>query len=354
MSQATLDRITRSVVKHYQRHKRDLPWRQTSDSYPIWISEIMLQQTRVATVIPYYLAWLQRFPTIEALAKAPLDDVLAMWSGLGYYSRARNIHRCAQEVCEDYAGRLPSAAAELRKLPGIGRYTAGAISSIAYGQQEPLVDGNVARVLCRVFEITESIKSTATTKRLWQLCSDLVPAKEPGDFNQGLMELGALICTPKQPACKDCPIGSNCGAHRNNRTEVLPITTPRQADADKPLLSSQAAFLVRRNKLLLAKRKPKGLYGGLWELPQAEHRLDLETLTGLSLCFAQAPPSIEHAQVLSHRRLRIQVWAAQATGRTRLAAQSTYDELAWHSFETLRRLGISSATKAIVERRSEI
>ncbi len=357
MSEARTDRdrdIARRVLRSFRKTRRDLPWRQSKDAYSVWISEIMLQQTRVAAVIPYFERWLQRFPTIEVLAAADLDSVLAHWSGLGYYTRARNIHRSAKIVQEDLDGLMPRSAVELRKLPGIGRYTAGAISSIAYGAQEPLVDGNVARLLSRVFEIEEDIKSTSAIKEFWKICTRLVPARSPGDFNQGLMELGSQVCTPKNPKCTSCPLRSSCGAQMHGRTAELPVVSKRKADNDKPLLASDAALLLRSGKILLAHRKTQGLFGGLWELPQTDGRGELTALTGLHIAFSKKKPSMVHRQVLSHRRLQIRVWPAKASGRTRLAANSPYQRLAWHRLPSLAGLGISSATKTILQQETLI
>jgi A/G-specific adenine glycosylase len=331
-----------------------MPWRRTKDAYSIWISEIMLQQTRVAAVIPYFERWLHSFPTVETLASAELDEVLAHWSGLGYYSRARNIHRSAKEIVERHESTVPHTVKELLTLPGIGRYTAGAISSIAYGAQEPLVDGNVARLIARVFEIEEDIKSTAAIKELWRICAELVPKSGPGDFNQGLMELGSQVCTPKNPKCTDCPVSAHCGGYKKGRTAELPVVSKRKADKDKLLLASEAALVVRSGKILLAHRKAEGLFGGLWELPQAPARTELIPLTGLAIEFAKKRPSMVNRQVLSHRRLQIKVWPASARGRTRLASNSPYQRLAWYALPSLSKLGISSATKAILQQKTLI
>ncbi|MCP4447567.1 MAG: A/G-specific adenine glycosylase [Myxococcales bacterium] len=346
--------IAKRVVRYYRRTRRDLPWRNNVHAYSVWISEIMLQQTRVAAVIPYYERWLRSFPTIEALAEAELDDVLAHWSGLGYYNRARNIHSCAKEVRTTYNGRLPSSAKELRALPGIGRYTAGAVSSIAYNQHEALVDGNVARVVSRVFAIEDELKSTAGIKEQWRICGALVPRSSPGDFNQGLMEIGALLCKPKNPECSVCPLMTHCRAYREERTNELPSVAKRKAAADKPLLALNAAYLERGGKLLLGHRKAEGLFGGLWELPTAPQREELSALTGLKLDFYGETASIEHAQVLSHRRLHIQVWPAQVSGRTHLRHGSPYQRLAWLTPSEVPSVGISTATKSILERTTEI
>src|ERR1035438_6680659 len=195
----------RDLLHWYRRHHRQLPWRATRDPYRIWVSEIMLQQTRVETVLPYYARWLRAFPTVHALAQAKDDRVLKLWEGLGYYSRARNLHRAARIVVREYDGKLPRTANGLRQLPGIGRYTAGAIASIAFGERVPLVDGNVARVFARIFAITTNVKAPRTMDKLWQLAEQLIPDRDPGDFNQALMELGALVCTPKNPRCDAWP-----------------------------------------------------------------------------------------------------------------------------------------------------
>ncbi len=350
----TANDIAKRVLRYYRHQKRDLPWRKRGDAYGVWISEIMLQQTRVAAAIPYYERWLRSFPTIEALAEADLDEVLAHWSGLGYYSRARNIHSCAKEVQSSYGGLMPKTAKELRALPGIGRYTAGAVSSIAYQQHEALVDGNVARVISRVFALTENIKSTAGIKEQWRICEAIVPKSAPGDFNQGLMEIGALLCKPKNPECDACPLATHCRAHKEGRTLELPVVSKRKKAEDKPLLTQDACFVERSGKLLLAHRKPEGLFGGLWELPSANARSELTSLTGLELAFADDAASLEHKQVLSHRRLRIRVWRAQASGRTRLAKNSPYLRLSWLRPAEIPSIGISTATRSILERKSEI
>jgi A/G-specific adenine glycosylase len=347
------DRIARALVEWYRRVRRDLPWRRTRDPYALWVSEVMLQQTRVAVVIPYWQRWMARFPTAGALAGAPLDDVLAVWSGLGYYGRARNLHRGAREVVARYDGRLPDTAAELRTLPGIGRYTAGAIASIAFDRREALVDGNVARVLARVFAVEEDVKSAAGQKRLWQLAADLVPDEAPGDFNQGLMELGATVCAPAAPRCADCPLADPCRAHRDGRTGELPRMPERRRDADKPLLAAAAAWVERGGKLLLARRVAGGLFGGLWELPQAPAADALAgTLAALGLAWRPPPlPVHRHRQVLSHRRLALDVYAAPASGRLAGARHvGPYERAAWHPPGSLEALGLAAASRAIVGR----
>ncbi len=346
-------RIARELIAWYRGARRDLPWRWTRDPYAIWVSEVMLQQTRVAVVVPYWQRWMARFPTAAALAGAPLDDVLAAWSGLGYYRRARNLHRGAREVVARYGGSLPDTAAELRSLPGIGRYTAGAIASMAFDRREPLVDGNVARVLARLFAVDEDVKSAAGQKRLWQLADELVPGDSPGDFNQALMELGATVCAPAAPRCADCPLAAHCRAHRDGRTRELPRLPERRRDADKPLLAAAAAWIERGGRLLLARRAPGGLFGGLWELPQAPTADALAgALAELGLAWRAPPlPVHRHRQVLSHRRLAIDVYAARAAGRLAGARPvGPYERAAWHPAGSLDALGLAAASRAIAGR----
>jgi A/G-specific adenine glycosylase len=351
------------VVAHFRSVRRDLPWRRSRDPYAIWVSEIMLQQTRVAAVVPYFERWMARFPSIAALAAAPLDDVLAAWAGLGYYSRARNLHRCAREIVERHGGALPASAADLRALPGIGRYTAGAIASIAFGHPEPLVDGNVARVLARVYAIDDDVKSPTAGRTLWHLAGQMVPASAPGDFNQGLMELGATVCTPLSPACLVCPLATLCLARAQGRERELPRMPGRKRPDELPLIDARALWIERRGKLLLARRTPEGLYGGLWELPQVESRpqagTDAGPDAGPETAILATPvrlhdraPVAEHCQTLTHRRLRIRVFAASlANGaRARLAQSSAerYERLIWQPLTTLAERGLSAATQAII------
>jgi A/G-specific adenine glycosylase len=349
--------ISSALVDWYRQEKRDLPWRRTRDPYAIWVSEIMLQQTRVAAVVPYWERWMARFPSAEALAAAELDEVLAAWSGLGYYGRARNLHRGAREVVARHGGTLPCSAAELRALPGVGRYTAGAIASMAFDLPEPLVDGNVARVLARLFAIETDVKASATQRRLWQLAAQLVPASAPGDFNQGLMELGAVVCVPGQPRCERCPLAASCQARAAGRQGELPVVARRRPDADKPLLQATAGWMIRRGRLLLARRRPEGLFGGLWELPQAASRSALSRLlseVNLVAALEGEPPVHVHRQVLSHRRLEIEVVAGAARGTLApLAPAGPYERFAWHPLAGLAELGLAAASRAILARYQE-
>ena len=218
-------RTAEALGAWYDRAARDLPWRRTRDPWAILLSEVMLQQTRVDVVVPYWTRMLERFPAPRDMAEAPIDDVLSRWSGLGYYRRARNLWLCAREVVERFDGRLPDDVEGLRSLPGIGAYTAGAVASIAFDRQAPLVDGNVARVLARHAGIDDDPRSAVGQRRLWAEAAALVPAERPGRFNQALMELGATICTPRSPACAICPLERDCVARREGRVDELPVVT---------------------------------------------------------------------------------------------------------------------------------
>ena len=339
--------IASAVVAHYRAHQRDLPWRKTRDPYAIWVSEIMLQQTRVQTVIPYWQRWMTRFPTVAALAAAPLDDVLAAWAGLGYYSRARNLHGAAQAITP----RMPRTASELREVRGIGAYTAGAIASIAYGERAAAVDGNIARVLARVYAIEDDIKSTAGTKQLWQRATELMTAlpagNEPGELNQGLMELGATLCTPLAPRCLVCPLASHCAAARTGRQDALPVVAPRKKESELPLLARAALWIEDAGLVVLARRIPEGLFGGLWELPQADDRLAIARALGVT---AESEPVAYHDQTLTHRRLRIAVFCASAPRRLVPRPAMGYDAMTRIALADARSLGIAAATSAILRK----
>ncbi len=252
------------LLKWYARHQRRLPWRGAADPYDVWVAEIMLQQTQVETVRPYYARWLAQFPTIQALAAAPLPAVLSAWEGLGYYSRARNLHRAAQLVVRGHGGQLPRTPAELQALPGIGRYTAAAIASIAFGVDAAVLDGNVKRVLARVFDIQDDVKSPAGEKRLWALAEQLVPAGRAGDYNQAVMDLGATVCTPRAPACPGCPVRGLCAAFRLGVQLERPLVPARRL---APTHFYVAGVVRKRARVLITQRPPEGLLGGLWAFP---------------------------------------------------------------------------------------
>lgn len=260
------------LLAWYEKNKRALPWRRDArDPYRVWISEIMLQQTQVATVIPYYARFLARFPNVPSLANAKLDDVLKAWEGAGYYARARNLHRTAKQIVTQFGGKLPSTVDELLTLPGIGRYTAGAIASIAFRRDAPVLDGNVVRVLCRFLRITSAPKAGKTQKKLWKLVDTLLPPGRACDFNQGMMELGATICAPRNPHCAICPLNRNCAARRLGIQEKLPTKPKKKA---LPHHEVAVGVIWKRSKLLIARRPAEKLLGGLWEFPGGHQEND--------------------------------------------------------------------------------
>ncbi len=320
----TLRALRSRLLDWYDENKRDLPWRRTRDPYAIWVSETMLQQTRVETVIPYWERFVARFPDPAALAEADVEDVYASWTGLGYYSRARNLHAAARRIVDHHGGELPNDASALRELSGVGRYTAGAVASIAFDREEPLVDGNVMRVLARRFAWHEDVGDRGVVERFWSLAADLVRGPRPGDLNQALMELGATICTPRAPRCQPCPLRRSCRARREGDPEALPVKTKRTRVRS---ISAVAAWMTRRNRALAVQRHEGGLLGGMWELPGGPVGQDetpgqalVRTIgerTGLRVSGAEPAGEIEH--LFTHRRLRVHVFRCNdVEGRVRL------------------------------------
>ncbi|MFB6351172.1 MAG: A/G-specific adenine glycosylase [Bradymonadaceae bacterium] len=266
-----VEQLRQKLGDWYARHRRELPWRGIDDPYKTWIAEIMLQQTQVATVVDYYENWLERFPDVDAVADSEVDEVLEAWEGLGYYRRARYIHRSARTIVEDYGGDLPEEADELEELPGIGPYTAGAIASIAFDEPEPVVDGNVSRVLSRLRAIEGDPKSTDNKKIYWRLADRLVDPEAPGDFNQAVMELGATVCTPTDPNCLLCPIREECEGFERGDPEQYPDTASRARQ--KPVHVQTGVLLAHHDTgtdTYVMKRPADGLLGGLWEFPTVE------------------------------------------------------------------------------------
>jgi A/G-specific adenine glycosylase len=271
--------LGRQLLAWYRRNERSLPWRKTNEPYRIWISEIMLQQTQVDTVIPYYHRFLKAFPTVSSLARAPLQKVLKTWENLGYYSRARNIHVAAKVIVEKFGGQIPDNLEEIKTLPGIGQYSAGAILSIAYGQAIPAVDGNVHRILCRLFAIRKPVDDTQEQKQLQELAASLIPAKYPGDFNQALMDLGATICKAKNPDCSRCPVACHCQARLHDLQNVLPIT--RKAPTIPHRQAAAAVIHNSKGMLLVVQRPASGLLASLWKLPGSFIKSDEDTKISL-------------------------------------------------------------------------
>ncbi|NDJ54268.1 MAG: A/G-specific adenine glycosylase [Chloroflexi bacterium] len=291
------------LLTWFSIHREDLPWRQDRDPYRVWLSEIMLQQTQVVTVIPYYQRFLAAYPTVHDLAGASLDDILKLWEGLGYYSRARNLHRAAQVVVQEHHGKFPSTVAGLQSLPGIGPYTAGAIASIAFGLDAPVVDGNVIRVLARWFDLADDVTQTKTKKDLWQRAESLLPSGKAGDWNEALMQLGQQICTPKQPDCTNCPVKTWCKAHQAGTQLERPI---KKRKAPTPHYDV-AAGVIRRgaDEILIAQRPLDGMLGGLWEFPGGKREAgesleaclvrEVQEELGIQISVEQQLATIKHA-----------------------------------------------------------
>lgn len=279
---------------HHQHGRHDLPWQNTRDPYRIWLSEIMLQQTQVDTVMPYYARFLARFPDVASLAAAEQDEVLGLWSGLGYYARARNLHKAARAIMSDWGGQFPQCAADLASLPGIGRSTAAAIASFAFGERAAILDGNVKRVLCRVFGIDGFPGEKAIETRLWALADSLLPEQDVGIYTQAQMDLGATLCTRSRPACGRCPFAPHCVAHVEQRTSSLPASRPRKV---RPTRTTHMVLITHSgNEVLLQQRASQGIWGGLLSLPEAANSEPEEQTGG---CAAELAARLSGAEVRS-------------------------------------------------------
>jgi len=340
------------LLAWYADHRRDLPWRHTRDPYHIWVAEVMLQQTQVTTAIPYYERFLARLPTVEALAAASLDEVLKLWEGLGYYARARNLHAAARKVVAEFGGQVPDTMADLRSLPGVGCYTAGAILSIAYGQDVPALDGNGRRVLSRLFAVEKDVTRGAGQRRLWALAEDLLPRDRAGDFNQALMDLGATVCTPRAPLCGQCPLVEACQARQLGQEERFPVRRPRQ-----PLPHYEIAAGVIWNgqgQFLIAQRPLDGMLGGLWEFPggkrepgetlkdclrrELAEELDVEVAVGTPLTVVQ------HAY--THFRITMHAFHCRiVSGQPRALGCADWR---WISLDDVPRFAFSAADHQII------
>jgi A/G-specific adenine glycosylase len=312
-------RITLRLVDWYRDSHRDLPWRRDHDPYRVWISEVMLQQTQVATAIPYYHRFLARFPTIASLASAPIDDVLKLWEGLGYYARARNLHRAAQVVMNEHAGVVPADADVFAALPGVGSYMTAAVQSIAFNAPLAVVDGNVKRTLARLFAIKDSVDRPAGARAIQQHANELLDRNDPGTFNQALMELGALVCRPLNPLCDECPVALDCSALSRGTPLAFPI---RDARREVPRHKIAVGVVSDGNRVLITRRAEKGMLGGLWEFPGGKVRhgekaaracaREIEEETGLKVDVGEKITRVKH--VYTHLAVEIDVFRCQYLG----------------------------------------
>lgn len=344
-----LPALQEALLVWFAINKEDLPWRRTGAPYAIWVSEIMLQQTQVTTVSPYYERFLSRFPAVEALATAPLDEVLKLWEGLGYYSRARNLHRAAQIIVDEFGGEFPATVDDLLKLPGVGRYTAGAVASLAFNVDAPVVDGNVTRVLVRLFNITDDVTSSATKRRLWKLAEDMLPAGQAGLWNEALMELGRRVCIPRGPRCGVCPLADHCEAHCAGVQDTLPMKLPRRRIPHYDVTA--AVIRGKDGRILIAQRPPDGMLGGLWEFPGGKRRSgeslpeclrrEIREELGIDIAVGPQVTSIRHAY--THFRITLYAFACEHVGGEPQAIECaawawvTPDELARYAFPVTDR-----------------
>lgn len=340
------------LLAWYDEATTEMPWRGQRDPYRIWLSEIMLQQTRIAAAEGYYHRFLDRFPTVQDLASASLDEVLKLWEGLGYYARARNLHSLANLVVSEHDGQFPATAESLQTLPGIGRYTAAAIASIAFGEAVAVLDGNVIRVLTRLIDLPEEISQPKVIEQLWTLASKLLSPKRPGDYNQALMDLGRTVCTPRRPACERCPVREFCLAAVRGTQETRPVKKPK---APLPLVYAAAAVIRdEAGRILLVQRPEEGLLGGLWTLPGGRCERNESYAECLQRSLAktlgvQVRVGNEMAaatQTLAHFRLRLRAFACEViagipTGETRLA---------WADSAELVLYSLGKADREIVEK----
>lgn len=333
------------LVKWFQSNQRMLPWRESYEPYQVWISEIMLQQTQVATVLPYFDRWMKRFPTIQDLAAASEDEVLKHWEGLGYYSRARNLHKAAKEM-----NQIPSVKSDLLAIPGIGPYTAGAILSIAYQQDEALVDGNVIRVLSRLYKDEENTRTQ--TQRFWKRAESVLPKGQAREFNQGLMELGALICTPKSPKCEQCPVANSCLAKKAGIEERLPNRGPKQK---KEQIQVAIAIIEDGDRVFIQKRPSKGLMGGLWEFPGGKVETDesveealnreIQEEMGIKLKEVQEFKKIKHA----YTRFKVDLHCYLAKYERGTVKLNAATEGKWVKKEDLKNFAFPAANGRLIE-----
>lgn len=362
------------LLSWFAANARDLPWRRTRDPYAIWVSEVMLQQTQVRTVVPYWERWLRELPTIEALARAPLDRVLKLWEGLGYYTRARNLQRAAQTIVRDHGGRIPRRFEDVLALPGIGRYTAGAICSLAFNQPTPVLDGNVMRVLARVFGLRDDIRQPAVREHLWNLAGELVnaaatrPKRGPaprlrgqwarrvasrpcGALNEALMELGAVICTPKAPGCVVCPLTQKCVARRDGIAAELPCKSPTSSVRSQRVL----AFLcVRRGRTLVRQRPAGGVNAHLWELPNCAATAKVSPLAAARELLGPGVLGVRHVLRVRHTitqsRIALEVYRVEFEPLARVPRTAGQ----WATRAALNRRAFAAAHRRILDRATQV
>ncbi len=331
-----------------------MPWRQTSDPYKIWISEIMLQQTQVSTVIPYYERFLKKFPTVDILAGAPQQTVLKIWEGLGYYSRARNMHQAAKDVVSGYSSEFPDSYSELLNLKGIGPYTAAAISSIAFNRQQAVVDGNVIRVFSRYFGIKDDVRKSGVKSDIQEIADSLIPEDSPGDFNQAVMELGATVCTPKNPECESCPLSIDCLAYKTAETDVIPYKSPRKKVPHHHI----GVGLIKNDygRLLIALRPDDAMLGGLWEFPggkkekgeSIERTVERELHEELGVTVDVGDKFMDLKHAYSHFKITLHAYWCTIKSGTPKPKSST--DLKWVTLDEIDEYPFPKANKVLINK----
>jgi A/G-specific adenine glycosylase len=348
-----VSQLRETLLCWYDGRRRDLPWRGVGDPYAVWVAEVMLQQTRVETVRPYFLRWMEQFPTVADLAAAPSDAVLKAWEGLGYYARARNLQRAARLIMDEHDGRVPDTWDTFLALPGVGDYTAGAVLSIAFGQPHPAVDGNTRRVLVRLFAVDAPVGRAAVQRQIRDLAARVIPADRPGDFNQALMDLGAEVCLPRRPRCAECPVVRFCEARHEGREESLP---PRDPPRKLPHHQVAAGIIWGRDgRLLLARRSWQGLLGGLWAFPAGRIRIGespeacvhrmARSMLGVEVGVGALQITVEHGY--THFEMTLRAYACQYRGGSPEALGCA--AWAWVTPHEASELPLSVADRKVLE-----
>jgi len=335
-----------------QYGRKDLPWQNPRNAYRVWISEVMLQQTQVSTVIAYFERWIERFPDISDLARSDVDDVLALWSGLGYYARARNLHKAARICQEQFDGQMPSDFDSLNELPGIGPSTANAILSLAHNQPAAILDGNVKRLLARHAGVGGWPGSTKIQKILWKEAEQRLPTHRAADYSQAVMDLGALVCTPKNPACRACPVSADCEALESGRVGAIPGPKPKRKIPTRTI--NILIILDDDGRVLLERRPPSGIWGGLWSLPEGDNQADLSARFGFNERKNVSARRIlpEHEHRLTHLRMLLrpeQVTLAHGSG-LEYSSVGDQSEMAWFSQAELDQLGLPKPISTLLSR----
>jgi A/G-specific adenine glycosylase len=340
-----------NLLKWFSKNKRDLPWRRTKNPYHIWISEVMLQQTQVATVIPYYYRFLEKFPTIEALAQAPTNELMKCWEGLGYYARARNLQYAAQTVLREHGGKLPQARAALQTLKGFGAYTSASVASLAFGEDCAAIDGNVLRVFARLYAIQEDIRHAATKSKIEALATLNLPKGKAGEFNEALMELGATICTPKQPQCSACPLNQSCAAFQQDAVSSYPFKSPKPKI---PHHEIAIGIVQRGDKVLIALRPPEGLLGNLWEFPGGKRerheslaaccKREMEEETGLQVEVGERIAIVKHTY--THFKITLHAFLCRYVSGD--ASPKSSQEVRWVKIHELNQFAFPKANKSVI------